>query len=140
MKKCRLPEYPKLTFTLGPQVVCLECLPQVRQQASALAGQLYKALIHVIVTQRGGHLKGALTNADVPQHIGDARPPLEKSRMLEDDAYHNDWSPIDAPLHRPRQPLPESRQFWDPMAAFLLRICSTLLRVNPPSFARVSKA
>ena len=81
----RLPEYPKLTFTLGPQVVCLESLPQVRQQASALAGQLYKALIHVIVTQRGGHLRGALTNADV----------LEKSRMLEDDAYHNDWSPIE---------------------------------------------
>ena len=67
------------------QVVCLESLPQVRQQASALAGQLYKALIHVIVTQRGGHLRGALTNADV----------LEKSRMLEDDAYHNDWSPIE---------------------------------------------
>src|SRR5437868_8041357 len=79
---CRLPEYPKLAFTLGPQVVCLERLPQVRQQASALAGQLYKALIHVIVTQRGGHLKGALTNADMPQHIGDARPALEKSRSL----------------------------------------------------------
>jgi len=66
----------------------LESLPQVRQQASALAGQLYKALIHVIVTQRGGHLKGALINADVPQHVGDARLPLEKSRMLEDDAHH----------------------------------------------------
>lgn|SRR5450631_124591 len=64
-----LPEYPKLAFTLGPQVVCLESLPQVRQQASALAGQPYKALIQVIVTQRRGHLRGDLTNAGVPQHI-----------------------------------------------------------------------